>query len=310
MDTGFILVYHEKTASTFINGIQNTVRAFIRTISNSTDYYTRNGGLRKFYKSNQDKFIDIFCNNANKYPQFPLITIVRDPMIRLLSGFLDKCTTLRAAMLARRDDPHGPCKWYILLTTGIDVDTYSNRSEYIKRKLDIDRKITFDGFLKWLTNSSLSDAETQKGINSHWRNYRFNTDLEFFHSLFDVYTIDNKWIFYWIGRKLLMETNLTWISESNAIMDKWNELYLKEFEIKHAKSTNSVDKITKYFDSSDIIYLAMKWTYKDYLIFNIKVPNWICIYKYDTGAFDKLRDFLNHKFINKNYLLTTCLTGT
>ena len=51
MDTGFILVYHEKTASTFINGIMKMARIFLQNQTNNTaDYQQHNGHLRAFYK--------------------------------------------------------------------------------------------------------------------------------------------------------------------------------------------------------------------------------------------------------------------
>ena len=64
-----------------------------------------------------------------------------------------------------------------------------------------------------------------------------------------------------------------------------------------------------YFTSSEIIYLAMNWTFRDYFIFDIQIPEWICVHDKDD-SFDKLVKLLNDKFINKRHLLPNCVTVT
>ena len=295
-NSGYLLAYHQKTGSTFLMGLLKTAKELI----GNKVYNAYNYGINRVYRNHKQQFIDLYCNHSSIQNNFYFITIVRDPMNKLLSAFLDKCTTIHSSFVQKKpgNPGHIACKVYLEEIQGIDVYNGLSKQEYKERKTDIDKNITFYSFLKWLNNAY--NITTQKNVDSHFRNYRFNSDLQFYHPLFKVFNLKHKLIWYWVGRMMInLEDNI-----NETITNQFNEIFYEKFETKHRpKKTGSgtTDMINKYFENEKIIYLALQWTFMDYLIFDITIPDWICNH-YD----DNIKQLLHDKFSRQKYLLPQC----
>ena len=100
--------------------------------------------------------------------------LIRDPLTRILSGYLDKCMEHYDNIKNKTWSHkywHSPCKEY-LFSIGIDIDYWRvrrNRIKYdklsMKERQEMNKNNSFQAFIEWLL--VIPDKAT---INNHFKN--------------------------------------------------------------------------------------------------------------------------------------------
>ena len=76
-------------------------------------------------------------------------------------------------------------------------------------------------------------------------------------------------------------------------------------------STHSSRKVSIYYNDTNVLKLTIDYVWKDYIVFDIELPEWICgimAMHQHNNEHDNLRQFLVDKFQQKLYLLPECVT--
>ena len=261
--------------------------------------------------------IAYFCND--NYEKF---MIIRDPLTRILSGYLDKCNehydNIKNKTWGHRYW-HDPCSPY-LKSVGIDIDYYrirKNRAKYEQSQMEYRKRLnennTFYAFLKWLKKQPV-----QTGINNHFKNLHYFGDMEYFKSnwrIFDLHDItgwdgmvhqllqhDEAFYSVWerIKKELKMDSYET--QEHTEVYNKQPKENETQIWMDH-HTTHSSQKVLLYYNDTQVLQTALEYVWKDYYVLDIELPQWIC------QIFNKeiLTQLLVNKFSDKPNLLPNCL---
>lgn len=280
----------------------------------------RNETAMRLYKEHTTKY---FCDSSyDKY------MIIRDPLTRILSGYLDKCMEHYDNIKNKTWSHkywHSPCKPY-LLSIGIDIDYWrirSNRVKYdrlsMEERKEMSKLNNFKSFIEWILK-----FEDKSRIDNHFKNLFYFANMEYFKlnwKIFDVHDINgwdmilhklllNNEEFYGIWERIKKQLNMT-SYESNNIVGNYRKKRMKNesYIPLDPHTTHSSQKVLVFYNDTDTLKLTMDYVWKDYLVFDIKLPQWICnIISVHHDNREKLTEYFVNKFYAKLHLLPTCIT--
>eukprot|EP01084_Bolivina_argentea_P125146 221754_1 len=276
--------------------------------------------------------LPIYINYTIKYFcdfTYEKYMIIRDPLTRILSSYLDKCVEHYNSVKNKTWTHHwwhSPCSKY-LYSVGIDLSYWrvrKHRFEYDKLSMserkELSKNNTFKGFIKWI----LTHVTNHANMDNHYKNLYHFGDMEYFKSKwihFDVHDM-NGWDMmvhkllnmdvsrYHIWEKIKNDLNMTTyeneVTEETNHRVGWNESGWTPLD-HHA--TGASRKVLLYYNDTDTLEMAIKYVWQDYYVLDIKLPKWICnvIQKNINNQNDSLRQLCVDKFRSKQYLLPSCL---
>ena len=148
--------------------------------------------------------------------------------------------------------------------------------------------------------------EDEHGVNDHFSLLRIHGGIHYADDLvrgWNVWNLEDKATWDWIYRRQ--------IGGNHSLLQNWFDVReekhldpLKPDEkVKtavHGSGTES--KMLQHYDSDEVLYHALKYVWRDYHTFNIKLPKWIC-----GVVRDRVKAFLRVYFVHKRYLLPECI---
>eukprot|EP01084_Bolivina_argentea_P175237 303509_1 len=284
-----------KSGSTFYKILINEIDSKTKHINNRYRINLKHEIKSRDFVNNESLSIYIsqyYC--SMKYKKY---IIIRDPLTRLLSGYLDKCTD---NIRSWTEDWHNHCKYY-LQSIGIDIfywRQFKSKSNMTQKQLyelnQLNKHNTFLSFIRWLNRKK----SLNKYIDGHFRNTYLFSRMDIFKQYWNMINVNN--------------------------MDRWNELASKIANVSALNftqrihtfhETNATKQLSKYFGIHELL-LSIKYLWKDYYVFDLIMPQWICIVilnKNKENRFSKsihsLKLFMNRQFVeqNKSGLLPNCV---
>ena len=244
-----------------------------------------------------------FCNDS-----WTKIFVVRDPLTRLVSGYLDKCTERVFRFDSpRHSDYHQHCRLY-LLSIGIDQE------EILQNRTQIDtEKNTLRRFTEWLL-----DNVGDTSMDNHFR------PLVDFGGLQRASQRSDEMIKYWNVMDMHNKSGWDQIFKRQIGDEQYFDIWYKIRTKKHldpdmdvalrsgkkliVHQTGSQQKSPQLYNDTMALYNALLFNWRDYYVFNISLPHWIWDLSFDEIIADELRSFLQSTFEDKQHILPCCLS--
>ena len=242
-----------------------------------------------------------YCDDS-----FTKAVLYRDPLSRILSGYLDKCTQLSRKYGFITEDH---IEWHIACAPYLEASNYEN--------------ISFDSFIKWLINNyDMNNQVSLRSINDHFGLAYIWNDFEyFFDSKWTKLDLHNESSWDFIVKKILnggddkkwgymkKKLNLGNKERKNILslkrgrLVRRNKYKYKGYMDQHTQSADK--KVLQYYNNSDTLYLSLSYAWKDFYIFNTAIPEWTCVIILQNQD-QTICSFLHGNFVNKTHLLPSC----
>ena len=218
------------------------------------------------------KFVNYLCNNDYKR-----IFFIRDPLERLLSGFLDKCTSTNNIW---NSFWHKHCEFY-LKRIGVGDDIFWKSNDVTLKDNDVIYLTdnTFDYFLSYLGKLHDKYVDTHFKKFTHFGGININDN---FIKMWDFYDMKNENIWILLLKLIMNNKDFNSYEWNYKRKNEFNILCENEIKKKYQNNikqgilnTNSRSKVLKYYGINELLK-GIQYTKSDYISFNISLPDWIC----------------------------------
>eukprot|EP01084_Bolivina_argentea_P257676 434175_1 len=216
---------------------------------------------------NPNDILKYLCSNS-----YTRIFFVRDPLARLLSGYLNKCTNTSLSWIGY-GYYHEPCEIYLnesAIKFNITV------ADFITSKQN-----TFFEFINWIS----LQTQSHKHINGHFSLFSDETSPLIARN-WKFVDIKNTNVWTMILKSILTKQQFESEFIVNKRLTEWSifcENELRKYNVSIAdthgykgSSTNADLKLKGYYSNIFILYNALLRLKTDYTQFRFTFPSWIC----------------------------------
>ena len=157
-----------------------------------------------------------------------------------------------------------------------------------QRLEQLDWNNTFLKFIAWLNH----EEGAGHYINGHFRQMHLFSRMDVFKQYWHVVDVND-------------------MQQWNAIGSQIANVPTLNFTKRHTlHETNAASKLPTYFGVAELCQ-AMRYCFKDYLVFNLDIPRWTCSLIDAHGRNSEvqaLKDFIKKEFARKPLLVPKCLS--